>query len=522
MKMASKSSSGYKGVKMDDWIIVQTTVALGFKVAQPLFEHGKFSTEKEAKAELAKNKTTITKSAGIYDSFRVEVMQFKQFTVLQREIYRENFGSSMGSVNPPEEIVDKPRPRLSFTEGEKIKKFIATNPLFKRNDDPVSMIDDFTHTHKKINGEDVWVLWVRFTKPEYKDAKKIIEKEFPHVVFERAGDEFDLSYVMYLRATKKANVGKKGNFTNAIKKNAFIVNLGQDSRPAVVKVVDLWVIKDIAKATLNNKDFQNMIYTGEMQISLMQIPVHEDTGFESHKADQFFRVEKGRGFLVGGDMSYVWLNAGDAIVVPSGVRHNLVNASHDETLSVYTIYSKPTHAAGYISKGKPLADAHDLVGVPIGTQIQELLFKYEQVMNVGKYDYKTPERVVFKDSEARKKELQINAREMKGLIEVEVSMRKQGLETHLAGLIDRMRGICKADASGIRLEESMEGKNKIYKWVGLGEELFSMAVKHDDIIKEPSVRLILSMNIREGSKWIKERPELLMAISLIMDFYVHE
>ena len=53
------------------------------------------------------------------------------------------------------------------------------------------------------------------------------------------------------------------------------------------------------------------------------------------------------------------LQADDAVIVPQGARHNVVNAG-GEPLKLYTIYGPPEHVDGTIHKTKTDADsAHE-------------------------------------------------------------------------------------------------------------------------------------------------------------------
>jgi mannose-6-phosphate isomerase-like protein (cupin superfamily) len=55
---------------------------------------------------------------------------------------------------------------------------------------------------------------------------------------------------------------------------------------------------------------------------------------------------------------------GDAVIVPAGARHNVINASKTEELKLYTIYSPPEHDDGTIRKTKAdaLAKPEDFQG----------------------------------------------------------------------------------------------------------------------------------------------------------------
>ena len=47
----------------------------------------------------------------------------------------------------------------------------------------------------------------------------------------------------------------------------------------------------------------------------------------------------------------------DAVVVPAGTHHNVVNSSKTETLKLYTIYSPPNHPPGTVHKTRAEAEA---------------------------------------------------------------------------------------------------------------------------------------------------------------------
>jgi mannose-6-phosphate isomerase-like protein (cupin superfamily) len=48
---------------------------------------------------------------------------------------------------------------------------------------------------------------------------------------------------------------------------------------------------------------------------------------------------------------------GDAVVVPAATYHNVINASSDKPLKLYTLYSPPNHPDGTAHKTKAEADA---------------------------------------------------------------------------------------------------------------------------------------------------------------------
>ncbi len=113
---------------------------------------------------------------------------------------------------------------------------------------------------------------------------------------------------------------------------------------------------NIEKNTLESTDFRRVLYTGKYsQLVLMSLKPGEEIGEEVHKAvDQFFRFEKGNGsVLIDGLKQKV--GDGDAVIVPAGAKHNVINTSQTTELKLYTIYSPPEHQDGTVRKTK--ADA---------------------------------------------------------------------------------------------------------------------------------------------------------------------
>jgi mannose-6-phosphate isomerase-like protein (cupin superfamily) len=100
----------------------------------------------------------------------------------------------------------------------------------------------------------------------------------------------------------------------------------------------------IEKETRKNSDFRRVLYTGKYsQLVLMNLKPLEGIGLETHtETDQFFRFEEGEGkvFIDGSEHT---VKDGDAIIVPAGTQHNVVNTSKNLELKLYTIYSPPEH-----------------------------------------------------------------------------------------------------------------------------------------------------------------------------------
>jgi len=100
----------------------------------------------------------------------------------------------------------------------------------------------------------------------------------------------------------------------------------------------------IEKETRKNADFRRVLYTGHhSQLVLMSLKPKEEIGEETHEeVDQFFRFEAGEGKVIIDDVEHR-IKDGDAVVVPAGAKHNVVNTSAKAELKLYTIYSPPEH-----------------------------------------------------------------------------------------------------------------------------------------------------------------------------------
>jgi mannose-6-phosphate isomerase-like protein (cupin superfamily) len=117
-------------------------------------------------------------------------------------------------------------------------------------------------------------------------------------------------------------------------------------------------VGDIEDLTESNGDFRRVVYTGKnLQLVLMCLQPGEEIGEEVHRdRDQFFRIEDGAGEIwIDGHRTQV--NEDDAIVVPAGARHNLIN-SGKKPMRLYTIYSPPEHRDGTVHTTKADAIAH--------------------------------------------------------------------------------------------------------------------------------------------------------------------
>ncbi len=109
----------------------------------------------------------------------------------------------------------------------------------------------------------------------------------------------------------------------------------------------------IEKLTVENTDFRHVLYTGKhAQLVLMSLKPNEEIGMETHtENDQFFRFESGSGKVIIDETEYI-VGDGDAVIVPAGVRHNVINLSATESLKLYTIYSPSHHKDGIVRKSR--------------------------------------------------------------------------------------------------------------------------------------------------------------------------
>jgi len=117
---------------------------------------------------------------------------------------------------------------------------------------------------------------------------------------------------------------------------------------------------NIEEATLENEDFRRVLFTGDhAQLVVMAIGPGEEIGQEVHdNVDQFFRFEAGEGKVII-DEEEVVVGDGDAVIVPAGAEHNIINISLSEKLKLYTIYSPANHPDGTVHKTKAEADKYE-------------------------------------------------------------------------------------------------------------------------------------------------------------------
>ena len=102
---------------------------------------------------------------------------------------------------------------------------------------------------------------------------------------------------------------------------------------------------------------------------------------DSPDNDQFFRFESGHGKCVIDGNEYE-LKEGDAVVIPAGAKHNIINTDEIVGLKLYTLYSPAHHKDGIIRSTKKEAekDGEEFDGVTTESSkkhvVRESLFSH--------------------------------------------------------------------------------------------------------------------------------------------------
>lgn len=125
-----------------------------------------------------------------------------------------------------------------------------------------------------------------------------------------------------------------------------------------------YVVSTEAIAKMNN-NYRQSVWTGKhLQATVMSIGIGDDIGLEVHpNTDQLLLIEDGQGITTMGptkeSLNYQQcVNPGDAVFVPAGVWHNIVNNSN-RPLKIFTIYAPPHHPFGTVHQTKAIAEQQE-------------------------------------------------------------------------------------------------------------------------------------------------------------------
>ena len=121
-------------------------------------------------------------------------------------------------------------------------------------------------------------------------------------------------------------------------------------------------VGNIEQVTRANTNFRQVLFTSQhAQLVVMCLQSSEDIGLEVHEiVDQFIRIEVGAGKAILNGEEHT-IKDGDVLMVPAGVKHNVINTSSEYPLKLYSVYSPPHHKDGtiHISKLDAEKDSSD-------------------------------------------------------------------------------------------------------------------------------------------------------------------
>ena len=117
------------------------------------------------------------------------------------------------------------------------------------------------------------------------------------------------------------------------------------------------LVANIMHTARQNSNFRTAFWTGHyLQMTLMSIPPCGEIGAEMHPdTDQYIRIEKGTAVVRMGCKDKLvtqrYLSTGDAIFVPHGTWHNVINSGNCP-LKLSSIYAPPQHPRGTVHRTK--------------------------------------------------------------------------------------------------------------------------------------------------------------------------
>jgi len=116
---------------------------------------------------------------------------------------------------------------------------------------------------------------------------------------------------------------------------------------------------NIEHLAVANTNFREVLYTAKhCQLVLTSLLPGEEVGLEVHEhGDQFLRFEMGEGSVFVNKTEYV-VGEGDAVIVPEGAIHNIINTSQETSLRFYSVYAPPEHLDKLIHATKEDSETH--------------------------------------------------------------------------------------------------------------------------------------------------------------------
>ncbi len=123
---------------------------------------------------------------------------------------------------------------------------------------------------------------------------------------------------------------------------------------------------NIREAAVHNCAFRAALWTGcHLQMTLMSIPENGSIGVEVHPdTDQYIRVEAGQCLVMMGcccerlDIRQC-MKENDAVFVPAGTWHNVVNAGNCP-LKLSSVYAPPHHPHGTLHRTREDAEKSEV------------------------------------------------------------------------------------------------------------------------------------------------------------------
>lgn len=115
---------------------------------------------------------------------------------------------------------------------------------------------------------------------------------------------------------------------------------------------------NIEQRSRQNRYFRTAIWTGNhLQLAVMCIPFRGEIGLELHPdTDQLIRIEEGQAIVHMGTCPnqmtlHQLLGVGDAVLIPHGTWHNIVNTGN-RMLKLSSVYAPPQHPRSTIHRTK--------------------------------------------------------------------------------------------------------------------------------------------------------------------------